>query len=61
MRYGKDEKQMALVDMYLDGMSDVRSKRDPLRYYDGIDDATKEQVSQEKTNELSIFHPHILT
>ena len=52
---------MALVDMYLDGMSDVRSKRDPLRYYDGIDDATKEQVSQEKTNELSIFHPHILT
>lgn len=41
--YGKDETQAALVDMYLDGMIDVRAKRDPLRYYDDIDDETKER------------------
>ncbi len=43
-RYGEGLQEQAQVDMYLDGMTDIRMKRDPLRYFSDLDDAAKERV-----------------
>ncbi len=43
-RYGSTLEQQALVDMYLDGVTDVRMKRDPLRYFPDVPDDLKDAV-----------------
>eukprot|EP00047_Mylnosiga_fluctuans_P003082 m.227413 g.227413 ORF g.227413 m.227413 type:complete len:207 (-) comp11580_c0_seq1:48-668(-) len=40
--YGSSLEKQALVDMYLDGLTDIRTKRDPLRYFDDVPDSIKD-------------------
>ena len=39
--YGKSDHEAALIDQVLDGVTDIRTKRDPLRYFDEIEESVK--------------------